>query len=132
LAKTSFAVIRAIVSDRLTRSQVDTAARDVTILQVPPQEDVYEIEVLDGELVPNPRVQVEPAGTERLPQRAGQPAVQTAMAVATGFVAGAATMALLGRYGQARLERAAGVAQALEQHRPGHVRTFVVQVRQLS
>ena len=62
--------------------------------------------------------------------RATQPAVQTAVAAATGFVAGAATMALLRRYGQARLERAAP-APALEPQRPGQARTFVVHVRQL-
>ena len=40
-----------IVTSRLAMSQVDSAAGAVTILQVPTEEDVYEIEVLDGELV---------------------------------------------------------------------------------
>jgi hypothetical protein len=39
-------------------------------------------------------------------------------------------MALLRRYGQARLDRAA-TGPALEQARPGQARTFVVTVRQL-
>jgi hypothetical protein len=97
---------------------------------VPIESDLYEIEVLDGEVVPTSHQQLEHARGERLPGRAGQPGVQTAMAVATGFVAGAATMALLRRYGQARLEGAAAVA-ALEQPRPGHARTYLVHVRQL-
>ena len=73
---------------------------------------MYEIEVLDGELVAHPHAQLEAVGAEQLPLRAAQPAVQTAMAVATGFVAGAATMALLRRYGQARLERVAAASPA--------------------
>jgi hypothetical protein len=97
---------------------------------VPTESDLYEIEVLDGEVVPTSQGQLEPARGERLPGRSGQPAVQTAMAVATGFVAGAATMALLRRYGQARLESAVA-AGALEPPRPGQSRTYLVQVRQL-
>jgi hypothetical protein len=92
--------------------------------------DLYEIEVLDGEVVPTAHDQLEPSRDERLPSRVGQPGVQTAMAVATGFVAGAATMALLRRYGQARLEGAAAAA-ALEPPRLGQSRTYLVQVRQL-
>jgi hypothetical protein len=52
------------------------------------------------------------------------------MAAATGFVAGAATMALLRRYGQVRLDRAAPAPQ-LEPQYPGQTRTYVVHVRQL-
>ncbi len=91
---------------------------------------MYAIEVLDGELVPQPGSQLQQVDTERMPLRVTQPAVQTAVAAATGFVAGAATMALLRRYGQARLERPAA-APALEPQRPGQARTFVVHVRQL-
>jgi hypothetical protein len=96
---------------------------------VPIESDLYEIEVLDGEVVPTSHDQLEPTRGERLPGRTGQPGVQTAMAVATGFVAGAATMALLRRYGQARLEGM--TATGLEPARPGHPRTYLVQVRQL-
>lgn len=97
---------------------------------MPTESDLYEIEVLDGEVVPTAHHQLESARGERLPGRAGQPGVQTAMAVATGFVAGAATMALLRRYGQARLEAAAS-AGSLDRPRPGQSRTYLVQVRQL-
>jgi hypothetical protein len=97
---------------------------------MPPEDDVYEIEVLEGELVPQFKGQLEPISPERLPSRGAQPAVQTAVAAATGFVAGAATMALLRRYGQARPERAAP-APAPESPRLGQVRTYVVHVRNL-
>ncbi|MGH2835048.1 MAG: hypothetical protein ACRDLT_07140 [Solirubrobacteraceae bacterium] len=92
--------------------------------------ELYEIEVIDGEVVRSTHAQLEAAPDERLPGLAGQPAVQTAMAAATGFVAGAATMALLRRYGQARLERV-GATPALEPQRPVQARTFLVHVRQL-
>jgi hypothetical protein len=91
---------------------------------------VYEIEVLDGELVSHPRVQLESADAEHLPLRVAQPAVHMAVALATGFVAGAATMALLRRYGQARLESVAAAAQGPEP-RARQARTFVVHVRQV-
>ena len=91
---------------------------------------MYEVEVLDGELVPHPVGQLDRLGAERLPQRAPQPAVHTAVAAATGFVAGAATMALLRRYGQSRLDRATPTT-ALEPQRTPPVRTYVVHVRQL-
>jgi hypothetical protein len=97
---------------------------------MPADDDVYEIEVLEGELVPQFKGELEPVGPERLPSRAAQPAVQTAVAAATGFVAGAATMALLRRYGPARVERAAP-APAPEPQRIGQVRTYVVHVRNL-
>ena len=90
---------------------------------------MYEVEVLDGEVVPHPVGQLDRLGTERLPQRP-QPAVHTAVAAATGFVAGAATMALLRRYGHSRLERATPTT-ALEPQRPPQVRTYVVHVRQI-
>jgi hypothetical protein len=53
------------------------------------------------------------------------------MEAATGFVAGAATMALLRRYGQARLERAGAAVPALEPPHVRQARTYVVHVRQL-
>lgn len=94
------------------------------------EDELHEIEVLDGELVPAPQAQVERAVPERVPALIAQPAVQTAVAAATGFVAGAATMALLRRYGQSRLERAAAGAALEPQHRL-QARTYVVHVRQL-
>lgn len=101
------------------------------MLHVPPEQDVYEIEVLEGELVAQPHTQLEPIGPEQLPLRVAQPAVQTAVAMATGFVAGAATMALLRRYGAAKLEQAVAAPTAAEAPRPRQTRTYVVHVRQL-
>ena len=114
----------------MSHPNVDSAVCAVTIKGVPPEDQYYEVELLDGELVPAAQAQVEPTAAARLPVRAAQPAVQTAVAAATGFVAGAATMALLRRYGQARLERSAP-AQPPEQWRAPQARTFVVHVRQL-
>ena len=101
------------------------------------QNERYEIEVLEGEVVGSGHSQIEPAHSQieharpdRLPGRVGPAGVQTAMAAATGFVAGAATMALLRRYGQVRLDRAAPAPQ-LEPQYPGQTRTYVVHVRQL-
>ena len=94
------------------------------------EEELYEIEVLDGELVPVPAGALEPAAGDRLALWIAQPGVQAAVVAATGFVAGAATMALLRRYGQSRLERAAA-GQALETPRLREVRTYVVSVRRL-
>ena len=100
------------------------------IENVPTENELYDIEVLEGEVVDSPHSQLEQTAAERLPVRTGQAGVQTAVAAATGFVAGAAAMALLRRYGQARLERA-GAVPALEQPRVGQARTYVVHVRQL-
>ena len=97
---------------------------------MPPESERYEIEVLDGELVGPADVQLEPAAGQRLPGLVTQPAVQTAVAAATGFVAGAATMALLRRYGQSRLERAV-TTPTVEAVRPAPPRAYVVTVRQL-
>lgn len=97
---------------------------------MPPENELYEIEVLDGEVLEPAHSQLAPAVADRLPARVGPAGVQAAVAAATGFVAGAATMALLRRYGQARLERAPGTHQ-LEQPRPAQARTYVVHVRQL-
>ncbi len=98
-------------------------------LIVPIDDELYEIEVLEGELVEPSPSQLESVTVDRLPGLSFQPAVQTAMAAATGFVAGAATMALLRRLGQTRPERA--VPAALEPTRLGHPRTYVVTVRQI-
>lgn len=95
-----------------------------------PEEDPNEIEVLDGEVVEAPHLELEPSQAERLPVRSQQPAVQVAVAAATGFLAGAAAMALMRRYALSRLEPAA-VAPALEPVRPGQARTYVVHVRRL-
>jgi hypothetical protein len=90
---------------------------------------LHEVEVLEGQLVAPGDAQLEPPGPERLPVRAATPALQTAVAAATGFVAGAATVALLRRYGQGRLERAGSPPVLAAGPRP--VRTYVVTVRSL-
>ena len=100
------------------------------MLSVPTDDDLFEIEVLDGELVDATHLELERSDSGHLPMRAVQPAVQAAVAAATGFVAGAATMALLRRYGPSRLEPVAA-APVLEPERPAPVRTLVVLVRQL-
>lgn len=94
------------------------------------RDELYELEVIDGELVAHEQPVIEPAGDDRLPAWGPAPTVQTAVAAATGFVAGAATLGLLRRYGQSRLERAAASAG---EPLPGsaRVRTYIVHVRQL-
>ncbi len=105
-------------------------------------------EVLDGELVehsaPAPvRHDTTPGRAPLSPPdgpNAGldwvrTPAAQNALAAATGFMAGAATLALARRYGRARLERALASASngpaltAGAQRGPG--RTYLVHVRPL-
>jgi hypothetical protein len=92
-------------------------------------EQLYEIEVIDGEVVEHRYGPVEPGAGERLPLWVTTPAVQTAVAAATGFVAGAAMLALLRRYGRARLERAVAGGESLPSH--GGVRAYIVHVRPL-
>jgi hypothetical protein len=94
-------------------------------------EELYEIEVLDGEVVKHSQELSEPLSGERAPIWLSPPAMQTAVAAATGFVCGAAALALLRRYGMARLERgaAAHAGEVLPSSRGG--RTYIVHVRPL-
>ncbi len=117
-----------------------------------PEEEIVDGELVDGlgddlvgELAAREWTSAQGAGQPRaLPvdDRFGQsldwartPAVQSAVAAATGFVAGAATLALARRYGKARLERALAAASgepalaAGAQRGPG--RTYIVHVRPL-
>ena len=98
------------------------------------EEELYELEVLDGEvmqqsteLAPAP-----PAG--RGLTWASAPALQTAAVAATGFVAGAATLALLRRYAL-RAREAELLAEGLSSRgAPPLMRrggTYLVQVRQI-
>ncbi|HEX3802102.1 MAG TPA: hypothetical protein VHV75_04605 [Solirubrobacteraceae bacterium] len=93
-------------------------------------EELYEIEVIDGEIVEHRQAPVEPGAGERLPLWASPPAVQAAVAAATGFLAGAATLALLRHYGRSRLER-----EAARSREPlpgsGRVHAYIVHVRPL-
>lgn len=117
-----------------------------------------ELEVLDGELVLDPSEATETALAARTHEQtaleqarpasralswASHPVVQTTVAAATGFVAGAATLALLRRYGS-RAARAAETwparppgsagdepAGGLEPLAIGHSTTYLVQIRQI-
>jgi hypothetical protein len=93
------------------------------------EDHLHELEVVDGELVrpADARVPLEPDARERALLRTATPAMQTAAAAATGFVAGAATLALLRRYGSARLERGLGVDRLPS----GRGRTYIVHIRPL-
>lgn len=97
--------------------------------------------MLDGEIVeasptPNPVI-AELRAVERAPSGWNAAPVQTAVAAATGFIAGAATLALLRRYGLTR-----GVARELELAREEQLRrggdlaparsgTYLVSIRPL-
>jgi hypothetical protein len=98
--------------------------------QEEPFAEPYEIEVLDGELVQQSWTLVRPEASERSLSWVSPP-VQTAVAAATGFVAGAATLALLRRYGMSRLERSSGAGRGIEPLPPGRGHTYVVHVRPL-
>lgn len=106
-------------------------------------EQIDEYEVLDGELVPEqsdtlavglgadaPR-ELQHLARERLPVPDAAVAVHAAALVAGGFLAGAATMALLRRYGQPRPERPLAGAAAQRQL-PGETRAYLVSVRRLA
>jgi hypothetical protein len=65
------------------------------------------------------------------PARGGVPAVSTAVAAATGFVAGAATLALLRHYSGRASRELDSIGESVEQlRRPSRqTTTYVVQVR---
>jgi hypothetical protein len=94
-----------------------------------PDAEPYEVEVLDGELVEQSWTLAHP----EVPERSltwDSPPVQTAVAAATGFVAGAATLALLRHYGMSRLERSSGL-RGIEPLSAGRGHTYIVHVRPL-
>ncbi len=99
-------------------------------------DDLCEVEVLDGVVVedfdaPFPGPLPEVNSERRLPARRLPLSVETAAALATGFVAGAATLALLRHHAATRVDHAAG-SRGGGYVQSGHVRTFVVHVRPLS
>lgn len=100
-------------------------------METEPQDS--EGEVVEGELVA-PReelpVVLEARVVER-PVRSPVPVVQAAVAAATGFVAGAATLALLRRYGGRVARDAESLGEGLDQVRraPRQTTTYLVQVR---
>jgi hypothetical protein len=65
------------------------------------------------------------------PRRSSIPVVHTAVAAATGFVAGAATLALLRRYNGRLAREAEALGESLDQVRrpPRQTTTYLVQVR---
>ncbi len=100
------------------------------------REDLFEVEVLDGELVAPGAALTPRRAAERGLLRVSQPALQTAAAAATGFVAGAATVALLRRYAGRALrdpELLADVAGRRHGH-PSLRRgaTYIVHIRPLA
>ena len=93
-----------------------------------------EDELLEGELIaPEDELPVllEARVVEQPPQRSSVPVVHTAVAAATGFVAGAATFALLRRYGGRLAREAEALGETLDQARrpPRQVTTYLVSVR---
>jgi hypothetical protein len=109
-------IARTIVTRHLDRHlarqparRFDTAAGAVTISGVShPEgnvdEELLEVELVDAELVPELPAVAAPVAIA--PARWSEhPTVQAAAAAATGFVAGAATLALMQRYGLRRVAR---------------------------
>ena len=102
--------------------------------------DEEPIEVVDGEPVleadPLPVIAEVHEVSGQLATGGGLGAVQAAAAAATGFVAGAATLALARRYGVRRVERLSrGLVPSARAGdfwpAPGATRTYVVRVRVL-
>lgn len=102
-------------------------------------EQIDEFEVCDGEPVPEqhdvvahgPSRELEFVSRERLPLPGAAVTVHAAALVAGGFLAGAATVALLRRNGQPRPERPLLGAGAQSQL-PGETRAYLVTVRRLA
>jgi hypothetical protein len=93
-----------------------------------------EDELVEGELVdPEDELPIlfETRVVEQRSSRSSLPVFQTAVAAATGFVAGAATLALLRRYGGRTAREAEGLGESLDQARraPRQTTTYLVQVR---
>jgi hypothetical protein len=101
--------------------------------EVTVEEELYELEVLDGEVVQQSTELAPTATPGRSLIWGSAPALQTAAVAATGFVAGAATVALLRRYAL-RAREAELLAEGLSLRAPLPMRrggTYLVQVRQI-
>jgi hypothetical protein len=99
----------------------------------PPKAPQDEDELVEGELIApedDLPVLLEARVVER-PRHSTLPVVQTAVAAATGFIAGAATLALLRRYGGRMAREAEALGESLDQagHQPRQTTTYLVQVR---
>ncbi len=94
-----------------------------------------ETEVLDGEVVDGLPVLVGQAAELEPAHWSARPTVQAAAAAATGFVAGAATLALMRRYGLRRVAREVNAVRDAIDPRwrspfpPGPGQTYIVHVR---
>jgi hypothetical protein len=88
------------------------------------------IEVVDGEQVDGVPVLAEVRAIERPPVTTVLPAVQAAAAAATGFVAGAATLAVVRRHQARRIARRKP-GRALDMLPGSGGRTFLVHVHRL-
>lgn len=100
------------------------------------EEELFEIEVLDGEVVDPSTALAHARPSERHLTRVPTPALQTAAVAATGFVAGAATFALLRRYAGRAAREAELVADGLTRRgEPLPLRrggTYLVHIRPLA
>jgi hypothetical protein len=98
------------------------------------EEELFELEVLDGEVVEQSTTLATAGPVDRGLTRVSAPVLQTAAAAATGFVAGAAAFALLRRY-STRLAREAEIAaESLNRRGDLPLRrgvTYIVHVRPL-
>lgn len=98
------------------------------------QQGPVEDELVEGELVDSADelpVLIETRVIEQRPPRTSVPVVHTAVAAATGFVAGAATLALLRRYGGRLAREAETLGESLDPVRrpPRQTTTYLVQIR---
>jgi hypothetical protein len=97
-------------------------------------EELYELEVLDGEIVQQSTELAPATAVGRNLIWSSAPALQTAAVAATGFVAGAATFALLRRYAVRAREAELMAERAGLRGGPLPMRrgaTYLVQVRQI-
>lgn len=99
------------------------------------EEEAFEVEVLEGEVVEHTTALAQSGPVQRSLTRVAPPVLQTAAAAATGFVAGAATFALLRRYAVRAAREAELAADALSRRGelvPRRGTTFIVHVRPLA
>jgi hypothetical protein len=97
-------------------------------------EELYELEVLDGEVVQQSTELTPAHSTGRSLVWGSAPVLQTAAVAATGFVAGAATFALLRRYAMRARDAELLADRSGSRGGPLPLRrgaTYLVQVRQI-
>jgi hypothetical protein len=102
--------------------------------EVMAEEELYELEVLDGEVVQQSTELAPVPSVGRSLVWGSAPVLQTAAVAATGFVAGAATFALLRRYSVRTREAELTADRSGSRGGPLPLRrgtTYLVQVRQI-